>query len=450
MNNYVCICCNYKTFRIDNFKRHNKSKRHLGKLNEISQKNTKDSTILKTSPQLSHLSHNVSQFVSLDDSDDSEETEKQIKYVCKYCNKEFENRNKKWRHQKSCSKIGTEKLLTSLFDPNIISMNSNVINNPPNTAPNGSDNITKTEILDIVKNYQQQMESLISMASQNVKVAVNASDAIKSTTETANKSMHMMKYAMTHFKDAPPLLPLNKEQVFKMLNQDKSKSDKLDSDSDKDSSNSDFSSENDLKPVKINEKTKKGKNIEKKVKPMLNHFDNKTIPSFFGKMIVKYFNKEKGIDRQFWSADVARLSFILMQQVNKKGEKEWVTDKSGKKFTSMVITPMFDVVYDLLDDYIDFIQNKIKNMKIVQPYYMDSLMEIQQKTRELQLEIKYEKFNRDILKFVAPYFNFDTYRKNLDRHELEIERKNTVNDSDSNESTDIKPTKIPKFKGKYK
>lgn len=39
-----------------------------------------------------------------------------------------------------------------------------------------------------------------------------------------------------------------------------------------------------------------------------------------------------------------------------------------------------------------------------------SIMNYRQRACELKLDVKYHKFEKDILKFVAPYFNFDTKR----------------------------------------
>lgn len=102
-----------------------------------------------------------------------------------------------------------------------------------------------------------------------------------------------------------------------------------------------------------------------------------------------------------------------MQVVNKKGEKEWNHDKTGKKFIDLVIDPMFEEVVKLLDEFVNNKQKWIDEnfgKVYIAPSKMTQLMHVQQLAKELQLDIKYEKFTKDILKFVAPHFNFDTVR----------------------------------------
>jgi hypothetical protein len=240
------------------------------------------------------------------------------------------------------------------------------------------------------ENYLARQEKKVSKKTKDsditmaMKVAQTAVETSYEHAKTAGKSMNMMKYAMVHFKDAPPLFTLDQNQVHQMLEYDQKNTDKP-----KDEINSDY------------------------IMPVLYNYENKVLDEFFGKFIVNYFNTEEMKDRKFWTSDMSRLSFIIMQVVNRLGEREWNHDKSGKKFIDLVIDPMFDEVVKLLEEFVNNKQKWIDEnfgKVYIAPSKMTHLMHVQQLARELQLDIKYSKFTKDILKYVAPHFNFDTVR----------------------------------------
>jgi hypothetical protein len=262
--------------------------------------------------------------------------------------------------------------------------------------------------------------------------------------KTAGKSMNMMKYAMVHFKDAPPLLSLDQEQVYEMLEYDIVNKNQNDQQKIK-------SKKKSLNPNKPQDEVN-----DEYITHVLYQYENNVIDEFFGNFIVNYFNTEEMKDRKFWTSDVSRLSFIIMQVVNRVGEKEWNHDKTGKKFVDMVIDPMFDEVVKLLDEFVNNKQKWIDEnfgKVYIAPSKMTRLMHVQQLAKELQLDIKYNKFTKDILKFVAPRFNFDTVRlaeelkpKKVNKKAKQIikEIKRSSSISSDSKSNDNYPKKIIK------
>jgi hypothetical protein len=98
-----------------------------------------------------------------------------------------------------------------------------------------------------------------------------------------------MKYAMTYFKDAPPLLELTEKQTYKLLEYEGA----------------------------TDKQTEREAN-EKYIRTMLGKYNNKILHNFFGKMIVGYEKTMDPRQRKVWSADTSRLYFIIMEPVNKK------------------------------------------------------------------------------------------------------------------------------------
>jgi proteasome lid subunit RPN8/RPN11 len=355
---------------------------------------------------------------------------------CEFCGLICGDRKKKYSHKKVCYE------------------NPENDTKPKKVIKSKKYDSEESDIKMMIKLYQQQLEMtkeknkqqleiITSLVNERNNVVEKLASAVKTSAETANTGMNMMKYAMLNYKDAPPLEELSKDQIFSML----------DYDNDNIGAN--------LDPEKKKRVSKKYRN-KNYIKLVINNYDNSDLDSFFGKMIVKFFNKENPEDRQVWTADMSRLSLIIMEVVNKKGEKEWHHDKSGKKFIDLVIDPMFKVVDSLIDEFLKNTENpklpkpidpqkvNLKKPPKVKPSEsVSSIMNYRQRACELKIDIKYHRFEKDILKYVAPYFNFDK-QKLYDQKEIKLLEKDfeTSNLDSSNldtpERSSIKPKKVIK------
>lgn len=111
-------------------------------------------------------------------------------YACNHCGFAFDTENKKYYHMRKCKSKPDEL-----------------------TKEKESE---KMEIADKVLTLAQTVaESSLENAKSSFENA-----------KTAGKSMNMMKYAMVHFKDAPPLLTLDQNKVHQMLEYDQKETNK--------------------------------------------------------------------------------------------------------------------------------------------------------------------------------------------------------------------------------
>lgn len=136
-------------------------------------------------------------------------------------------------------------------------------------------------------------------------VVENLTSAAKTNAEANLKNSKTTYTSVNMMKHAPLLEELSKDQIFSML----------DYDNDNIGTN--------LDPEKKKRVSKKDRN-KNYVKLVINNYDNNDLDSFFGKMIVKFFDKENPEDRQVWTADMSRLSLIIMEVVNKKEKKNGI------------------------------------------------------------------------------------------------------------------------------
>lgn len=115
-----------------------------------------------------------------------------------------------------------------------------------------------------------------------------------------------------------------------------------------------------------------------------------------------------------------------MQKITDKGKtekNEWINDKSGVKFTELVLKPLINAVKDTLTEFVEFKKNKELS---------ENNLCLMAKCVEIKRDMEVDKFTKSILRHVAPSFHFDKL-KLLDEDE---------NDDTSDDASDERPIKI--------
>ena len=250
------------------------------------------------------------------------------------------------------------------------------------------------ELKQVIKTKDKQLTTALDIAQVNSK--------------TANASMNMLKYAQTYLNDAEPLEELKGNDV--------------------------------LDAIKYkNPKGTESKN-EAYVKIAIHKFTHNIFANFVGEMIIEHYQPKAKNMANVIATDISRLCFIVMQKITKKGknkteQKEWINDKSGKKFTELVLKPIINAVKETLVEFIEF--KKKKELS-------DGLIFLMGKCIELKRDIEVHKFTKPILRYVAPNFHFDKLKI--------LDDDITITDGSEllcDDLPDKKPTKI-KIKNKKK
>jgi hypothetical protein len=332
---YTCDICNYKTTNIGNLNKHNSTKKHLDAVIKIQNKKTRQNS-------------------------------------CKHCNKLFNSKSSKWRHEQHCDKI-TKNILNQQI---------------PNYEDLDKSSLIKMLLTNQQNQINQQKELIDKLVTSNTAISETSNKSV----DVASKSMSILKYATIHMPDAPPLDEINEEEAIGILNY---------KGNDKKLNNEQQAQENELY-----------------VGTTLAHYNNKNLVNLLGDMIVAYFRKPGENVRKsscIWAVDVARLSFIIMQTINKNGDKQWRDDKTGKLFQAMVIQPMLKALHNILKAFIKYKDKWQKNNKNICIDEMNKVMEMRQSCIELMKDIRYGRLEKPLLRSVAPSFQFNDFMKNCEK-----------------------------------
>jgi|SaaInlStandDraft_4_1057021.scaffolds.fasta_scaffold01150_5 hypothetical protein len=361
MEKYYCSCCKYLTSTNYCMSRHEKSAKHKKILAIYG--STK-SVIRKTKT-----------------------------FTCKYCEREFVESKTKWRHEQKCKieSISAENT-ENVGNDNHTATTTIAENNQPEAAiynSLGRDDLIKI----LLENQQNQINSQTELINKLVTSnAVISETSITKTADVASKSMGILKYATIHMADAPPLDSINEEEAISILNY-KGNDENL-------------------------SKEQKEKINESYVNTIIAHYDNKNLANLLSDMIVAYFRKpDENVKKMssIWAVDVARLSFIIMQTINKNGDKQWRDDKTGKLFKSMVIQPMLKSLNNILKKYLKYKEEWQKNNENICTDEMSKIMNLRQNCVELMKDIRYGRLENPLLKGVAPSFQFNDFVKNYEK-----------------------------------
>ena len=259
---------------------------------------------------------------------------------------------------------------------------------------------------DKIEVLENELEAEKNDNNANKKRLDKALDIAQVNSKTANASMNMLKYAKTYLNDAEPLEELTGKDV--------------------------------LQAIKYKNPKKTEPKNEAYVKTAIHKFSHGIFPNFIGDMIIEHYQPKTKSDANVIATDTSRLCFIVMQKITKKDkskteEKEWINDKSGKKFTELVLKPIINAVKETLIEFIEFKKKKELN---------DNSLYLMGECVKLKRDIEVDKFTKPILRYVAPSFHFDKLKILEDDVPLIDSDNVSLFDDLSDQMPDQKPVKI--------
>jgi len=87
---------------------------------------------------------------------------------------------------------------------------------------------------------------------------------------------------------------------------------------------------------------------------IMNEYNNNTLTSFIGKLIVKHYKKKNPKEQSIWNSDNDRLTYMIRTILSEKNnQNQWEVDKKGINTTLHIIQPILDHIRKHLKDYIE-------------------------------------------------------------------------------------------------
>jgi hypothetical protein len=118
----------------------------------------------------------------------------------------------------------------------------------------------------------------------------------------------------------------------------------------------------------------------------------KSLHKHIGDAIIDAYKCDQPEEQQFHTTDVSRLNYVVMTAIGE--DKEWIQDKGGLKITDKIINPIVDKIKEQIDDFIYDIKNDVEKINARD----------QKAIYDIQNDIEDDKFQKQIHKYIAPYF----------------------------------------------
>ena len=210
-------------------------------------------------------------------------------------------------------------------------------------------------------------------------------------------NISIKKYIQQNYSDAPSLDKLEYTQYAKLTYEPDDK--KSNNNKDNDSIDSD-------------KETDQEKN-EKLIYTLIHHYNNDTLYKFLGDFIIKNYKKEDPSTQAIWNSDVSRLTYIIKELMANNIESQWNADYKGVKTKGLIITPLLKFIKKSIDDY--WMEN-IDNIKILDTKELESLQRNLIILQKIKKEIRTNVLADNIVKFIAPDFYMNKGDEKLIEH----------------------------------
>lgn len=366
---YECELCDFSSDRSTDLSRHKKTKKHT--INEY--KNTKnindDNKIIitdkilncyqngnKNTPNSKHSLKNGKNGNICDDIKDNqnailsttnvnEHKPKKKQNKCN-CGKIFNHLSGLSRHKKSCNGKTTEK--------------DDYISKLENKLMEMQNRIEKIE----------QTNTAISNNSNNSNIIISNDKICRDNTVNNiihNKTINLFTYLNAHCNEVQPIKMLESDDITRILTS-----------------------------------KELGKHLLEDV--IVFQYSKYALNEFLGEFILKEFKKSDPKKQQFWITDVTRLKFVVRQALN-QNEAIWHPDKKGICLTKYIITPILDEIFSMMSDYKNLCNERMKNSQTSEQ--REKIHEQSTNALKVIYEINQKELHKDILKYIAPYFQLE-------------------------------------------
>lgn len=336
---HECKICKFYSDRPHDFNRHLISKKHI--INEYKHSRGEPNS----------------------DTDDDTCVAPDLPYKC-ICEYECKTRQTLWRHKKMCDVAIEYEMLNNTKKPK-----KKKQSNIKNLIVDMKNSQTEIEILKSelqLLRSQQSEKSLTNNSNNNIN-SNNTNIFNDNKTFSDNKTINVFTYVNSNYLNVEPLKPLEQKQLKKMLT--------IDSRKNGGHCFCDF---------------------------VVFHYEKHLLHEYLGDIIINAYLKKDPEEQQFWSSDVARLSFIV-RRVLDQDDLIWLTDKKGSYIEKTIISPLLDELKLIMQDYKNKCREKMETIEI-------STKDIEKYTNagftlsKVNLDIDLKQLHPKILTYITPHF----------------------------------------------
>lgn len=279
-----------------------------------------------------------------------------MKYICDPCNYETSNQSNFKKHNITNSHI--EKLMAFKNRNFVCNYCEKALTSSSGLAKHHRVCIEKNQTLYEHKHNQEMMGQKDDMIAQLKSENAHLKEIVKTAEKIVTSSVSAMTYALKNYNEAPLLKTIeNCEDI-----------------------------------------NRKKDDAKKFVRILAYEYKNKHLDAYIGDYIVELYRKEDPANQSIWNSDTNRMTYLI-RGILANNKVDWKIDKKGVKTDELLIAPILDHIDKEIREYMSTL--KIDYGSEMQ---IREAMELINNTSAITKSIEMKSLNKEILKYIAPYF----------------------------------------------
>jgi len=272
------------------------------------------------------------------------------KFECAFCNTTFNKKQSLSRHKNTCAE--KQKLTNQIKE--LSGQLENIIKTKDDVIKTKDDMIKIKD--DTIANEIARREEVVLLLTSETK---NLKTILSSAGTLVEKSMSNFNFLNTHYNEAPALTYVTDVPSLHV----------------------------DLAEDKVANR-------------IMNEYNNNTLTSFIGKLIVKHYKKKNPKEQSIWNSDNDRLTYMIRTILSEKNnQNQWEVDKKGINTTLHIIQPILDHIKLHLKTYIQTCDAGSRRDSAETVLAISRRIETAYK---IVIAIKKGEIANDILKYISP------------------------------------------------
>jgi hypothetical protein len=385
---YECEKCNYRTDDKSHINRHYKTAKHIAKCMEdskIARDFSPQKRLVCTSTQLVHTSTQklctekrlpqplsqgckISKPISQGNEDFYDEIDEKSDnlFICSTCSERFKHKTQFYRHKKKCIES---------FISNGSSLQIKNIELKTQLELKERELKMKDLICELEK-YKSENNVYRTENEYHKNLTTNAGNV-------AGKTVSALTYILTNFNNAPKIQQLDDQSAKHLLT---------------------FETKDGKITGPIVGKTP--------LQYLLDLYESGKLVQHLGNIVISQYKKQKPIDQSMWNTDPSRLSYVIRNTtsiVTNSGVCDktiWENDKGGIKINDYIIKPLLSQLKILIIEYDNAISKSFDTLNEKQ---RDKYADNSRYTIPIKETINSGSLNRELLRYITPYFYFMKY-----------------------------------------
>lgn len=372
---FSCEPCNYATNIKFSFEKHEKTAKHIEKVNIFQMPALSNHTVIN---KLSLSNHDeIHKLSSCNHEEFNKDVSSKNEYKCPDCDNIYTNRQNLSRHKKTCTQ---KQVMIDQHEKRLTDLKEMLMQ---------KDSIFAKDIAykdDIIKSKDDIIAKEIAYRDDIIK---SKDDTIKSKDETILTLTHENKNLKTMLNSAGTLVEKSISSLA-YINKNYIEAPALEMITDVPSLHVDLTE-------------------ERIVETIIHKYKNGKLISFIGDLLLKTYKKTDPAKQSIWTSDTDRLTYVVRTLLGNKSY-HWKIDKKGIDTAKCIVKPILDHIKERLDDYLDTCE-KCKRSDDTEKIM--STMNSLHDAHEIIQIIKDDSLSESVLRYMAPHLSVNKESKML-------------------------------------